>query len=536
MVELHEYSTPVCDENQSPSWLWMIFFGVLYALIATFYFWVNHEVRPVWLDESLTYYQVNDRSFTELIRSFDFGINLLPYAYFFFPWAVGQAVELNPLALRLPSLLFGVAALIVIHRLLAKEFGNLVAFTTVFFTFIVTTEFQGYLSEARPYSLYTLLAALHLQSTYALFTSGSRRAWWANAFTSALFPSIQFVGLVYSFAAAFTLLVVSDNLKQAFQKALSFVLGWGIFMMIHARLLWIIFSGNSIADPNQFTPPTLTKAAQDLNQFFDFPAEISVCLIVMLAVAAIIRWKRPVEELAPPKAEFRFPSIYVLGTCVAWLFVPVGLKLIAALGFVNLTIPRYLLPTLIATAIGIGTFLSISLQLVERQAAPESRFFWDNRGVLIARIALIAMVLLAMAESLGIQLRVVKAGRVSGDELFGRGLHLQERGGLDIFTTDIHRVFPYVYHTRHQAVPPVGFIVGLDHLPTWKKFAPQVRYTTFEEMISTGTPLLLGVKHSEKDPTDQRLIDRFIRDGMQVELLTSNEHSNLYRLSPLREN
>jgi hypothetical protein len=514
----------------------MIFCGVLYALIATFYFWVNHEVRPVWLDETLTYYQVTDRSFTELIRSFDFGINLLPYAYFLFPWVVGQAVELDPLALRLPSLLFGVAALLVIHRLLAKTFGNLVAFTAVFFTFFATSEFQGYLSEARPYSLYTLLAVLHLQSAYALFSTGGRRAWWANVITSALFPSVQFVGLVYSVAAAITLLVVGDNIKQAFQKALSFVLGWIIFMIIHGRLLWIIFSGNSIADPNQFAAPTLTKAAQELNQFFDFPAEISVCMIAIVAVAAIVRWKCPVESVERSNLEFRFPSIYLLGACVAWLLVPVALKLIAALGFVNLTIPRYLLPTLIATAIGIGTFLSIAIQLVQRQACLESARFWDKHGVLVARIALVAMVLLAMAENLGIQLRVVKAGRVSGNELYARGLHLQERAGLDVYTTDIHQVFPYIYHTRHKAVPPVGFLVSPEHLPTWRKFAPQIRYTTFEEVVAIDAPLMLGIKHSEKDPTDQKVIDRFVQKGLQVERISSNEHSDLYRLTRLRDN
>jgi hypothetical protein len=499
-------------------WSVSAIFFLLYGLIASFYFWVNHEVRPVWLDEALTYYQVTDRSFIELIRSFDYGVNLLPYSYFVFPWAVGKITELDPLALRLPSLLFGTLALLVVHKLIAREFGNLIAFASVFFTFIVASEFQGYLSEARPYSLYTLAAAAHLWSAFALFEDVSRRKLVLNCVTSACLPSVQFVGLVYSFALAVVFMVLEGNRSKALRILSSFCFGWLIFALVHLKLLWIIFSGKSLSDPDAFARPTLTRTAQEFNQFFDIPAEVSVCLVALIVLAVFVNRKSETSGVDQLAANFTLPSLPFVGASVAWLMVPLGLKLIAALGFFNLTVPRYLLPTLIADAMLVGTFLSVVYQFINCQSETDSDRWISKHGPLLARLILSSLLLLAVVENLGIQLRVVAAGRTNGTDFFAKKIKGNVAVKLPLLTTDAHNFMPYAYHTRKQKDLDLSLVSPEAELPLWKAFVPDLNITELNEFIA---------RHDHFVDNDA-LLGRLIKAGYGLENIPSPDGNEIY--------
>jgi hypothetical protein len=507
---------------------------VVYTLLALFYFWVNHEVRPVWLDEALTYYQVTGRTFPEMIQSFNAGINLLPYGYFIIPWTVGQIVELDPVALRLPSLLFGILALIMIHKLLRENFGDLIAITSVFFTFVIAYEFSGYLSEARPYSLYTFVAALHLQSAFGVIKFDSRYAWFANVVISALFPSVHFVGLIYSFALALTVFVICGNPKLALRKSSSFMFGWLIFVVVHAKLLWLIFSGATVSNPDAAMRPSLTQAAKLFNKFFDLPTEVSTLLFLIIAMALILKPKTLCATEQSSDVKIVLPSRFLTLACTLWLLVPLALTLVAAFGFFSLTLPRYMLPSLIAKAIGIGMVLSVFCQVAEKHF----RLLNLNRslyfcGKFFIPCLLVAALIFSIAENIGIQRRVVAAGRKNGREMFAEKLLIPNQSNATFFTTDAHNFVAYAYHTRFATDLNISLVLADQDIKAWSAFAPQIRSIAASRLTKTKGDYQLCVSASKwnaRSPSFE-LIDSLKEQGNYVALLSKLENNTLYHVS-----
>ena len=136
----------------------------IYAAVIAVFLVADLAVRPIWTDEAFSFYQVANRSLAGLFRSFEAGVNALPYAYFLVLWAVDQLIGLNPLTLRLPSAVLALASLILLHRLLAKPCGHLNAFIACVAALLLAPDFVLYSHEARPYALYLLAAVLCLQS------------------------------------------------------------------------------------------------------------------------------------------------------------------------------------------------------------------------------------------------------------------------------------------------------------------------------------------------------------------------------------
>ena len=502
----------------------------LYFIIAAFYFWVNQEIRPVWLDEALTYYQVADRSFSDLIRSFDLGVNLLPYGYFVFPWAIGQFVELDSLPLRLPSLIFGILSLLVAHSLLARHFGKLIALFVVVVTFLVASDYSFYFAEARPYSLYMLAAGLHLYSSFKLASNNDRWSWCGNAITAALFPSVQFVGLVYSFAIAAALAISIKDRRLLFRKLSSYAVGWAIFLVIHAKLLWIIFSGKSLSDPDAFARPTITRVVREFNRFYELPHEISVCLIGLVAIAYAVKRLdcSEIEKSCRPK-DIRFPPLVYIASCIAWLLVPLGLKLVAAVGFVNLTIPRYLLPTLYADAMATGLLLYATYAMVAQQIGSCATPRLQQHGNVASKSIIVAMLGFTLIVNMAIQCRVVSAMRIGGTEHFGRKLLINQESNLPFYTTDAHNFFAYAYHSRVTNSQNIYLVIGDEVIQSWREFAPEVHYMSVSDLLTEKEPFYLKTQNSSlADEEKDGLIERLRESGRELQISQQADDEALY--------
>jgi hypothetical protein len=89
---------------------------------------------------------------------------------------------LGPATLRLPSLVFAVAAAFLLHRILSARFGDPIAFVSCVSALLLSDLFTFQSHEARPYS-YVLAAAFCLYAAATLLEeeSDSWRALLMNA-------------------------------------------------------------------------------------------------------------------------------------------------------------------------------------------------------------------------------------------------------------------------------------------------------------------------------------------------------------------
>ena len=286
----------LAHDELNPRWILCLLFAV-YIALSVLFFWVNQNCRPIWQDEAWTYYQVKNRSLSGLLGSFDLGVNLLPYSYFLILWGVENTIGLDELSLRLPSLIFAASALIVSHLLLQRHFGSALTFFSVFNGIVLSAFFSSYVAEARPYALYFLVAIVSVWVAKRLHDDQSNKAWAINAAVAAIFPSIHFVGLVYSGFLAIAVMALKP--KRCVAIGFSFATGWLTFLILHYRLLTVVFGGQGFSDPDWIERPTLANAMLSIDTFFDLFPEVSVAIIV-LVVAKSSLWKASLTLVPTP--------------------------------------------------------------------------------------------------------------------------------------------------------------------------------------------------------------------------------------------
>ena len=179
-----------------------------YAVVIGLQFVDDLGSRPIWFDEACSHYQVAGRGWSDLIDSFGAGVNAMPYAYFVLLWVVDQTLGLSPFLLRLPSALIGLFGICLLHRLLARWRGPMVAVIACVTTLLLSERFMGYTHEARPYSLYFLAAVLSLSAGAAVLRDGGRTPGplLGNALAAFALPAVHYVGLLYGAALATALL------------------------------------------------------------------------------------------------------------------------------------------------------------------------------------------------------------------------------------------------------------------------------------------------------------------------------------------
>lgn len=150
-----------------------VFFILLFA-IAVIYLWVLPIGSSLWLDETATFWVVKDGIANVLTRSFDWaGQSPL---YYLTAWAAFVLGGPREWVLRLPSLLFALAAAWLLHRLAARLFDRSIAHLAVL-VFVCSESVAFAAADARPYALgLCLLIASALALVEWLDTGRKRHA------------------------------------------------------------------------------------------------------------------------------------------------------------------------------------------------------------------------------------------------------------------------------------------------------------------------------------------------------------------------
>lgn len=325
-------------------------FVLVYAAFTAFAWWVRMATAPLWMDEIFTYYQVDAKTFPQLLDSLHSGINQLPYLYFLLMWLLGQWVTLTDPVLRMPSAVFAVATAAVLHRWLSRRFGHAVAFAAVVGALYLSVESRRYMAEARPYSLYALAAMLNLVSASRLVGDerGSAGRWWWNAVASGLLPSIHYTGIVYSGGLLGAALLSAPRDWPHWRRvAASFTAGWLIFGLIHfGQVSEIVAAGGARWIPR----PDAAEAFNVLVSQLKLPGIVAwMCaagLILRMFAAAGASGGGTAPGSGPATAEDRF----FCWAAVAWLLFPSVLFLMAAAGLPNMALSRYFQPSHLAVA------------------------------------------------------------------------------------------------------------------------------------------------------------------------------------------
>jgi hypothetical protein len=518
------------------AWSTSLIFPFAYLAICLFYFDTNQQSRPIWYDEVLTYYQVNNRSFFEFINAFDSGVNTLPYLYFVFPWAINQFKELDPFWLRLPSLVFGWLVFVGCHLYFKRLFPPMIVAYAIVATLVFTGEFTPYIAEARPYALYVLLALIQLWSSEKLLLEQSRNSWIINALIACLFASVHFVGLVYSGA----LLIVSTLMRPRGWLSIwsSFAIGWTVFFALHIQVLKVIFGGKSLSVLDWWPKPTLTNALLGLDSFMKIVPEVSSVLISLVILGVIVHlWRRPHvaagdTEVVLGSSETSESVTYLVLVCIAWLLVPVALRLLAALGFYNLIVPRYFLPSMLGTMFGIAMMMWKVGPLAGDKISLRRPRLAVNAETL-ATILVFLFLVVSLSKTLLVQQRITKALAVNGEEYFSERALTPTIDGMEWFSVNSMDCFGFAYYFRnHKVNNPIVIAKSSDDARRWRKFAPGIRFVGPDEVLKRQSPYMVVLEKAKDSERYPMRFHDFEAAGHDMRVMTTKENWTLWTVNP----
>lgn len=122
----------------------IIFFGIFLRLVQYLY------NRSLWVDEAMLALNIVNRSFAELLTPLDYGQNA-PLLFLMLERLSVQILGKSEYALRLPSLIFGIASIILFYQVLKRYTqSNVVLFSLCFFA--ISDPLIYYSSEVKQYS------------------------------------------------------------------------------------------------------------------------------------------------------------------------------------------------------------------------------------------------------------------------------------------------------------------------------------------------------------------------------------------------
>lgn len=265
--------------------------------------------ESLWLDELHTAWVVND-GLREIPARAAIG-NHSPL-YFLLPWATTRLFGMNEVALRLPSLVAGLAVIVAIYALVWRMTASHVGALLAAWLAAIEPNFLWYSLEARPYAWVQLVGVLQAMAFWQSLAQPTWRSRMALVLLSiALFyfhytASLLFVAEVLYLVAA-KLLWPSEtrySLRQTIFDAALVIAGCAPSVM---HLL-------AIADRREawwkFVRP---KPAAELLTIFPLLFTVAVPLIVLL-ICRGVRWWRKNDGAPLPLRPLTFALL--------WLFVP----------------------------------------------------------------------------------------------------------------------------------------------------------------------------------------------------------------------
>ena len=246
----------------------------------------------LWLDETITDWVIKD-SFSDVIsRSYNYQ-GQSPF-YFAIVWLLQSIIEHKELALRLPSLFFGVCAAFLLYKLTCKLFDKETALITLL-SFICLDEIIKACISARPYSLALAGSIGSLLALTYWIKSGSKIS--ACLFVAsnlvAFYAHFLFVGIILPQLALFK--ISSEHSTKSTWKNfiilliitfIFFIPGIPQLLYLYGRKQTLVFA----------TSPSLTQLFYTI-----IPLYMLIYLITAIVVAAISKkfkldWKKITNE------------------------------------------------------------------------------------------------------------------------------------------------------------------------------------------------------------------------------------------------
>ncbi len=449
-------------------------FVLVYAAFTALAWWVRMATAPLWLDEIFTYYQVDAKTFPQLLDSLHSGINQLPYAYFLLMWLLGKWVTLTDPVLRMPSAVFALATAAVLHRWLSRRFGHAVAFAAVVGALYLSAESRWYMAEARPYSLYVLAAVLNLVSASRVVGDERGSAgWWWNAVASGLLPSIHYTGLVYSAGLLGAALLSAPRDWSHWRRvATSFGAGWLIFGLIHfGQVSEIVAAGGARWIPR----PGVADVFPVLISQLALPRIV----VWLCAAGLVLRMFAAAGATAPASDPATGEDRFFCWAAAAWLLVPAVLFLMAAAGLPNMALSRYFQPSHVATAMASALVLHPFLN---------RGGFWPPRASTSGarRSHLTPLAVGGIVAFFVIQWMLADRALVASSSVSGRNLVRTRyapffHSVLPAVTNDWEAFFEYSYHSHGQL--NLSLLVNSEQdVAQWKRFHHDLRVMTPMEL------------------------------------------------------
>jgi len=312
-------------------------------------------LKPMWIDEILTYYQVADKSPADAVASLDTGVNLLPPGYFILLASTLKFVEFSPLVARALSCGFIILTIPVMLLTLRRTVGVWFAMMSVGAVVFTSPLLLFHNSEARPYGMTLFLVAL--VSLAFVKTAGpetpSRGTWALLVIANALVATSTYFGGLYSFLA-FAATIFLDWQSDRFRPRvyLGYVIGWVIFAAAVLPLCLHQLAANGAAGTEWL--PSFAYAWRHLAKLW---SGILIWTVpVIIALGAILWVGRSQARLATdtPGARNFSPVRPLAALSILWVLLPIAFIVQARITGHNVYFDRYFIGSEIGVMIAIG--------------------------------------------------------------------------------------------------------------------------------------------------------------------------------------
>lgn len=355
-MPLPNASTPLPRKDRAV--LWGLLFCGYCALVLLAQLVHQSAIKPLWRDELFSLYEVQGKTWGEVLQSLKGGVNLLPPAYFFVLWSSLHFTDFTPLLGRALSSVFIAATVPVMWLTLRRTVGTLITTVAISVVLFCSPLIFYHNSEARPYGLLLFAAGL-VAWGFARSTDDGERVPRSTVgliiIANAFLPSVNYMGGFYSAAAlAVTLGIDLTAGRRRWSVYGGYVAGWALFAVWGLPLCVVQYRtrGAEAAHWQPEFPEALAILAKQWAKTLLPLAPVAVLFGVWLFLGR----KKSSETTRSPEPQGALP-LAVLG--LAWLLIPlvfIGQSLVTHR---NLFVDRYFIASdlgwiLLAAAIASG--------------------------------------------------------------------------------------------------------------------------------------------------------------------------------------
>jgi len=315
-----------------------------------------------WMDELLSFYFVNDPSFTNMITALSDTINSSPPLYFVLGWIWSKIFTASELSLRLFSSLSICFAQTIVwltlrrtYNFWAASLGTLIGFVSI------QILFQN--NQARFYGLFIAVCALGFMQFDALCRQRykySNSGLLVNIFIHIAMTYTHFYGFLYSGATLFAL-IVSDKYFRIFRPRVyaSFILAWLAFIP------WLPAFIRQSKLGTWMSKPDLSDLVNSFNNWT--PNFFLPILLIVLCLILVIKPKGIYNFSHTKKKDINI-SLLILAS--SWFSISI-LTWLVSISLQPIFLQRYLLPAQISWSILLSylfSYLSYPTFKLERKS------------------------------------------------------------------------------------------------------------------------------------------------------------------------